>query len=194
MKNLERILANQKEELECIPLASICPRKEERELQLNSPLAQVVIGVRRSGKSTLCQKVLVESGVAFAYVNFDDERLAHATSDDLDDILQMLYTIYGNFSHLFLDEIQNVPSWALFVNRLLRQGVHLILTGSNANLLSSDFTTHLTGRYRLIELFPFSFAEFCQINRVDTAGKTTQAYGLRNHALQRYMMDGDFPN
>lgn len=193
MKNLERILANQKEELERIPLASICPRKEERELQLNSPLAQVVIGVRRSGKSTLCQKVLVESGVAFAYVNFDDERLAHATSDDLDDILQMLYAIYGNFSHLFLDEIQNVPSWALFVNRLLRQGVHLILTGSNANLLSSDLATHLTGRYCLIELFPFSFAEFCQINRVDTIGKTTQAYGLRNHALLRYMMDGGFP-
>lgn len=193
MKDLERILSNQKQELADLDIKAICPRKQEKELQLNSPLAQVVIGVRRSGKSTLCQKVLIDSAVPFAYVNFDDERLANATSNDLDDILQMLYGVYGNFTHLFLDEIQNVKSWALFVNRLLRQGIHLILTGSNANLLSSDLATHLTGRYHLIELFPFSYAEYCQIKQVDTIGKTTQAYGLRNHALMQYMMDGGFP-
>ena len=193
MKDLERILSNQKQEIESLDALSFCPRKEEKEIQLNSPLAQVVIGVRRSGKSTLCQKVLKESGILFAYVNFDDERLANATSNDLDDILQMLYVIYGNFSHLFLDEVQNVKNWALFVNRLLRQGIHLILTGSNANLLSSDLATHLTGRYHLIELFPFSYAEFCQYQHIDTSGKTTQAYGLRNHALLQYMMQGGFP-
>ncbi len=193
MKDLERILFNQKQELASVDTTAICPRKEEKELLLNSPLAQVVIGVRRSGKSTLCQKVLVESGISFAYVNFDDERLANATSNDLDDILQMLYGVYGNFTHLFLDEVQNVKSWALFVNRLLRQGLHLILTGSNANLLSSDLATHLTGRYHLIELFPFSYAEYCHIKQVDVTSKTTQAYGLRNHALLNYMMEGGFP-
>lgn len=173
--------------------SSLCPRKEEKALQLDSPLAQVVIGVRRSGKSTLCKKVLMASGVAFAYLNFDDEQLAKAKSDDLDDILQMLYTVYGNFTHLFLDEIQNIQGWPLFVNRLLRQGVHLILTGSNANLLSSDLATHLTGRYHLIELFPFSFAEYCEASKVDVIHRTTQAYGLRNRALLQYMMEGGFP-
>lgn len=193
MKNLERILSNQKQEIEAVQAASLCSRKEERDVQLDSSLAQVVIGVRRSGKSTLCKKVLIMSGVTFAYVNFDDEQLAKATGDDLDDIYQMLYTVYGNFTHLFLDEIQNVREWPLFVNRLLRQGMHLILTGSNANLLSGDLATHLTGRYHLIELFPFSFAEYCVAQNVDTVHCTTQAYGLRNRALMQYMMEGGFP-
>ncbi len=193
MKNLERILSNQKQEIEAVQAASLCSRKEERNVQLDSSLAQVVIGVRRSGKSTLCKKVLITSGVTFAYVNFDDEQLAKATGDDLDDIYQMLYTVYGNFTHLFLDEIQNVKEWPLFVNRLLRQGMHLILTGSNANLLSGDLATHLTGRYHLIELFPFSFVEYCVARNVDIVHRTTQAYGLRNRALMQYMMEGGFP-
>lgn len=193
MRNLERILSNQKQEIESVQTDILCPRKEEQDIQLNSPLVQVVIGVRRSGKSTLCKKVLKEKGVVFAYVNFDDEQLAGAKGDDLDDIFQMLYTVYGNFTHLFLDEIQNVQGWSLFVNRLLRQGIQLILTGSNANLLSSDLATHLTGRYHLIELFPFSFAECCQVKQVDVVHNTTQAYGLRNRALMEYMMEGGFP-
>lgn len=193
MKNLERILSNQKQELEAVQVTSLCLRKEEQDVQLDSSLAQVVIGVRRSGKSTLCKKVLIASGVTFAYVNFDDEQLAKATGEDLDDILQMLYTVYGGFTHLFLDEIQNVREWPLFVNRLLRQGMHLVLTGSNANLLSGDLATHLTGRYHLIELFPFSFAEYCAARDVDVVHHTTQAYGLRNRALMQYMMEGGFP-
>ena len=104
MKNLKRILESQRDELKQLDLALLCTRKEEQELQLDSNLAQVVIGVRRSGKSTLCQKVLIEKGVNFAYVNFDDERLRKAKTDDLDDVLQMLYEIYGDFTHLFLDE------------------------------------------------------------------------------------------
>ena len=193
MKDLKRILSNQKAELETIDLGTLCTRKEEQEIQLNSKLAQIVIGVRRSGKSTLCQKVLLQSGVHFAYVNFDDERLQRVSAEDLDDILQELYAIYGAFTHLFLDEVQNVSGWYLFVNRLLRQGVKLILTGSNANLLSGELSTHLTGRYHQIELYPFSFAEYCAIKGVDINTATTLAYGLRDHALDEYIMSSGFP-
>ena len=73
MKNLKRILESQRDELKALDVSALCTRKEEQEVQLNSNLAQVVIGVRRSGKSTLCQKVLIEKGVHFAYVNFDDD-------------------------------------------------------------------------------------------------------------------------
>lgn len=121
MKDLRRILESQREELQSLNISALCSRSEEQDIHLDSSLAQVVIGVRRSGKSTLCQKVLIEKQVNFAYVNFDDERLKNAKSGDLDDILQMLYEIYGNFTHLFFDEIQNVNGWPLFVNRLLRQ-------------------------------------------------------------------------
>jgi len=193
MKDLKRILESQRDELKQLDLASLCTRKEEQELQLDSNLAQVVIGVRRSGKSTLCQKVLLEKGVNFAYVNFDDERLRKAKTDDLDDVLQMLYEIYGDFTHLFLDEVQNVKDWPLFVNRLLRQKMRLIITGSNANLLSGELATHLTGRYHKIELFPFSFAELCRMNNVDMQSGSVKAIGLRQHALAQYIMEGGFP-
>lgn len=193
MKDLKRILSNQKAELDLVDLEALCSRKEEQEIQLNSKLAQIVIGVRRSGKSTLCMKVLMQSGVQFAYVNFDDERLQKVGVDELDVILQELYAIYGSFTHLFLDEVQNVDGWHLFVNRLLRQGIKLILTGSNANLLSGELSTHLTGRYHQIELYPFSFSEYCTIRGVDAHGMTTKAYGLRDKALDEYLMSGGFP-
>lgn len=193
MKDLKRILSNQKAELDLVDLEALCSRKEEQEIQLNSKLAQIVIGVRRSGKSTLCMKVLMQSGVPFAYVNFDDERLQKVGVEELDVILQELYAIYGSFTHLFLDEVQNVDGWHLFVNRLLRQGIKLVLTGSNANLLSGELSTHLTGRYHQIELYPFSFSEYCTIRGVDAHGMTTKAYGLRDKALDEYLMSGGFP-
>lgn len=193
MKDLKRILSNQKAELDVVNLEALCSRKEEQEIQLNSKLAQIVIGVRRSGKSTLCMKVLMQSGVHFAYVNFDDERLQKVGVEELDVILQELYAIYGSFTHLFLDEVQNVDGWHLFVNRLLRQGIKLVLTGSNANLLSGELSTYLTGRYHQIELYPFSFSEYCTIRGVDAHGMTTKAYGLRDKALDEYLMSGGFP-
>ena len=193
MKDLKRILSNQKAELDVVNLEALCSRKEEQEIQLNSKLAQIVIGVRRSGKSTLCMKVLMQSGVHFAYVNFDDERLQKVGVEELDVILQELYAIYGSFTHLFLDEVQNIDGWHLFVNRLLRQGIKLVLTGSNANLLSGELSTHLTGRYHQIELYPFSFSEYCTIRGVDAHGMTTKAYGLRDKALDEYLMSGGFP-
>jgi len=191
--DLERILSEQRSELEAVDVFSLCSRREEKEIHLDSKLAQVVIGVRRSGKSTLCQKVLLQSGVKFAYVNFDDERLAGIETEQLDEILETLYRLCGDFSHLFVDEIQNVEGWPLFVNRLLRQGIRLILTGSNANLLSGELSTHLTGRYHQIELFPFSFEEFCDAMGVDKQHNTAKAEGLRLRALDKYLIEGGFP-
>lgn len=193
MDRIEKILRDQREELFSIDFSQVVPRREEHEIDLNSRLAQIVIGVRRCGKSTLCQKVLLQGNVHFAYVNFDDETLASLHASQLNDILEVLYRIYGSFTHLFMDEIQNVPSWHLFVNRLLRQGLHLVLTGSNANLLSGELSTHLTGRYNEIRLFPFSFAEYCQAKGIATSALTTKSYGLLLHALDTYLMRGGFP-
>ena len=193
MDSIERILRDQREELISTDISQFVPRQEEGEIDLDSRLAQIVIGVRRCGKSTLGQKVLLQSNVHFAYVNFDDETLASLQASQLNEVLEMLYRIYGSFTHLFMDEIQNVPSWHLFVNRLLRQGLHLVLTGSNANLLSGELSTHLTGRYNEIRLFPFSFAEYCQAKGVDTKALTTKASGLLLHALDTYLMQGGFP-
>ena len=191
--NLERILKDQHEELLNTDYSQFINRQEETEIDLNSRLAQIVIGVRRCGKSTICQKVLMQSKVNFAYVNFDDESLASLHSEELNDVLQVLYRIYGSFTHLFMDEIQNVPKWHLFVNRLLRQGIHIILTGSNANLLSGELATHLTGRYNEIRLYPFSFSEYCLARGILTDAQTTKSTGLLLNALDTYLQQGGFP-
>lgn len=189
-----QVLAEQKEEVKTYQTQKWVTRKEEQLFELDSTLAQVVIGVRRCGKSTICHKVLQEHGVNYAYVNLDDDRLADLQTEDLNTVLSCVYQLYGTDVHyLFLDEIQNVDGWYLFVNRLLRTGLHIFVTGSNAKLLSGELATHLTGRCNEIRLFPFSFAEYCAFHNVDTQGITTKAVAERKAAFMNYINDGGFP-
>ena len=192
-RTLEAILSDQKEEIEARQEETLCARPEESLIEINRPQAQVVIGVRRSGKSTMCYQALRRRGVSFAYVDFDDERLKDLQAEQLNDVLEVLYKIYGDFQYLFLDEIQNVDGWHLFVNRLLRQKMHVIITGSNAKLLSGELATHLTGRNKEIALYPFSFREFCAMKNVDTEKVTTKATAFRRAAFDEYMEQGGFP-
>lgn len=190
---LETILSDQAEELELKKKQKFCRRKEEDLIDPDSPQAQVVIGVRRSGKSTLCYNALIRKGVKFAYVNFDDERLINLTVTDLNDVLEVLYKINGDFNYLFIDEIQNIPEWYLFVNRLLRRQIHVIITGSNAKLLSGELATHLTGRHHTINLYPFSFSEYCEAKGIDTMSMSTMAVARRRAVFDDYMRKGGFP-
>lgn len=192
-RTLETIFLDQKAEIENKKGLCLCPRYEESLIDLNSPQAQVVIGVRRSGKSTLCMQALIGAGVNFAYADFDDERLAGLSTDQLNDALEVLYKIYGDFTHLFLDEIQNVEGWPLFVNRLLRNGMRVILTGSNAKLLSNELATHLTGRSSEIALYPFSFTEYCDMTGTGRDTFTTKAVAGLRGAFDDYLKRGGFP-
>ena len=97
IRELERVLQDQKEELESLRGKSFCHRAEESLIDLDSNLAQVVIGVRRSGKSTLCFNALEKSKVNYAYVNFDDENLYDLTVKDMNDVLQVLYSILTRY-------------------------------------------------------------------------------------------------
>lgn len=189
----KQVLLDQQKEKDNILLNTLTSRREEVYFDLDSHLAQIVIGVRRSGKSTLCHKVLKQNNIDYAYVNFDDERLFKIDSDDLNNILEALYMIYGDFKYLFCDEIQNIPSWFMFVNRLLRQKMRLIITGSNAKLLSSELSTHLTGRYNQIELYPFSFLEILEYKKINIFDNSTFAISLRKSAFEEYLYQGGFP-
>ncbi len=193
LSDIEKVLLEQQDELEALEGEVLIHRPEEDLINLNSKLAQVVIGVRRSGKSTLCFNALRKAGVHYAYANFDDERLEELETKDLDNVLQTLYKIYSIFDYLFLDEIQNIDGWPLFVNRLLRQKIHIIITGSNAKLLSTELATHLTGRHHKIELFPFSFKDWCSIKDVDYTRLTTKNKGLLSKAYEEYFRQGGFP-
>lgn len=146
-------------------------------------LIRVISGPRRAGKSFFAMHMLPQDG-RFGYVNFDDERLA---ARDGDEIIAAVKEVFGAPEVLFLDEIQNLPNWELFVNRLQREGYHLFLTGSNSQLLSSELATHLTGRYLQTTLFPFSFKEVLR-----TRGKLITT-AEKQAMLAQYIKNGGFP-
>ncbi len=193
LRIIEQVIVDQAEELAVRRNAHLVHRIEEQRINMNSPLAQVVVGVRRSGKSTLCYNALQAAKVKYGYINFDDDRLMDVQAEDLNSLLEVAYKVYGNFTHLFLDEVQNVPAWHLFVNRLLRQGLRLIITGSNAKLLSGELATHLTGRHHLIRLYPFSFRDYCAYRNVETQRLTTQNTAFLRQAFDDFLQSGGFP-
>lgn len=187
-------LLDQRDERDDFRMQDYILRHEIDMIELDSKLAQVVIGVRRSGKSTLCHMALKKARLEYAYVNFDDDRLASMKIEDLNDVLTAIYRIYGkDIKHIFFDEIQNVDGWHLFVNRLLRQGHKVVLTGSNAKLLSGELVTHLTGRYNKISLYPFSYSDMCRQKGVDSIAMTTKGIASRQAVLDRYIVEGGFP-
>ena len=193
-KTILEVLAEQQEEIKSYKQQKWVERKEESLFEFDTSMAQVVIGVRRSGKSTLCHKVLLERGIRYGYVNFDDDRLAEMQVGDLNTVLSCVYQLYGtDIPYLVLDEIQDVDGWYLFVNRLLRTSLNIFITGSNAKLLSGELATHLTGRYNEIHLYPFSFSEYCQYHQIDTQSITTKADAERKRAFMDYIHDGGFP-
>jgi predicted AAA+ superfamily ATPase len=165
----EKAIREQKAELERLQALPVLERDAMKRVDAESPLAQAVVGMRRAGKSVVCRRALKNAGIPFGYVDFDDETLAKIPSDKLDAILQIVREVYGDVSHFLFDEIQNIEGWHLFVNRLLRNGNHVVITGSNARLLTSDLATHLTGRHIPIEILPFSYFEYCEWLGRDTA-------------------------
>ena len=181
-RSLKKAIQEQKLELERLQAEKTLDRSPMRKVDINSPLAQAVVGMRRSGKSVVCRKAMTDSAVAFGYVDFDDEVLAKIDASELDDVLQVVYDVYGNVDNFLFDEIQNVEGWHLFVNRLLRGGKHVVITGSNARLLTGDLATHLTGRHIPIAVFPFSYAEYCAWNGVESEA-----------AWRKYFFNGGLP-
>ena len=193
MFDFNKIIANQKRDLEKLFAAKTIARAPVDNIDLMSPCAQVVIGIRRCGKSVLCRMALQRHPeLHYGYVDFDDEKLKSVTAEDLDDILKAVYVVYGEIQVLFLDEIQNVEGWELFVNRLLRGGLHLLITGSNSKLLSSELATHLTGRHIATELFAFSFTEYRRwLGRGKVEATEDEAELRRDY--DRYFENGGLP-
>lgn len=134
---------------------------------LEDDLIKVITGPRRSGKSFYGLH-LIQQTRSYGYVNFDDERLAGI--GDYDEIISAVNAVYGNPRYLLFDEIQNLPRWEMFANRLQRQGFRLLITGSNANLLSSELATHLTGRHSSLVMFPFSYCFNPRSTRTSSSG------------------------
>ena len=164
---------------------------------LNTSQVVVITGVRRSGKSSLLYLIsrkLQLKDQDYIYLNLDDERITSDISV-FEDIYRIHRQLYANDPVFFLDEVQNIPGWERFVNRMYEQGLKLFITGSNATLLSSEISTFLTGRNKTIELFPFSFAEYLRFRKqdFDINKLTSDQKAELIAAFNDYQKTGGFP-
>ena len=183
---LKGIIITQKSELERTLTENYIERDFEP-FTLENNLIKVVMGPRRAGKSFFCLHTLSRQG-NFGYVNFDNEALLKL--DDYQDLVSEIKQVYEDPKNLFFDEIQNLPNWELFVNRLQRQGYLLVVTGSNSKLLSKELTTHLTGRHIPTIVLTFSFKEYLKAKKADLGKLTTQE---SEEILLEYLRSGGYP-
>ena len=186
---LQQVIADQK--LMISRKSRGIPRIINSAVHLKSDLITVISGVRRSGKSTLTLQ-LADQYKAFHFITFDDERLINFTVDDFNAMfIEMKRS--GEARTIVMDEIQEVTGWERFARRLHDEGYKVIITGSNAKLLSSELATHLTGRYLKIELYPFSFAEFLIFKKIDPLDKTSDTIAKVLTAFDEFLLFGGFP-
>lgn len=158
---LKEIVLEQREELLQAPRGVIREKLSELCEIINAPQVIIIQGVRRCGKSTLLAQFLdTLPQPKFHYLNFEDERLVSFDVSMFNLLLEIFFEVNGKHNLFIFDEIQVIPEWERFIRRLHNGNNKIIITGSNANLLSQELGTKLTGRHINIELFPFSYSEF----------------------------------
>ena len=154
---LKSIFLSQQEWL--VPEEKEIPREQLDSFSSLPPFAYILTGVRRSGKSTLLKQVMRHHG-SVNYFNFEDSRTAGFEVNDFMIVEELFREVSDNKTIFFFDEIQNVPGWERFVRNAIDRKKTIVITGSNANLLSRELGTKLTGRHLDFEVFPFSYREF----------------------------------
>ncbi len=144
--------------------------------------AIIISGIRRCGKSTLLVQSMKREE-EFYYLNFEDPRLADFELGDIEMLEEAFSEEFNEADLYYFDEIQNISGWESYVRYLLENEKKVVITGSNASLLSRDPGTKLTGRNLRIELFPFSYHEYLEyMEREDSA----DSFG-------DYLASGGFP-
>ena len=141
----------------------------------------IVSGIRRCGKSTLLFQLLRDKYKDALYLNFEDPRLYEFNKKDFTQLDELIRE--GNYKVLLFDELQVIPEWEKYVRQKLDEQYKVVVTGSNASLLSRELGTKLTGRHITKELFPFSYTEYCSFIKE-----------IPNYInLENYLQSGGFP-
>lgn len=154
---MNTIIQNQRKERDELLARPYLMRKSNTDISvlLSNQMIKLITGPRRVGKSTYA--LLMLQGKNFAYLNFDDNLLLTGWDEEL--VMHTLDEVYPDYEYLLLDEVQNLTDWDVWVSKLYRRGKNLVITGSNAKMLSSEMATVLTGRYLQVEMLPFSLSE-----------------------------------
>ena len=168
--------------------------------------ALAVIGIRRCGKTTYLKQIWDDLkktrrviSEQLVYTNFFDERLFGLTAPHLGQLLEVYDELYPDRPpnadiHFFLDEIQVVKGWELFVDRLIRsKNRKVYISGSSATLLSKEVSSAMRGRSLSVELFPFDFGEVLRAASVETQALSPRKRARVIARFRDYLTQGGFP-
>ena len=158
------------------------PREKLSDLNVKESFALVISGIRRCGKSTLLSQIL-QKQKKFNYLNLEDPRLGDFDLSDFNKAEEIFTEDTDKEVIYFFDEIQNIPKWEKYIRYLVDRKKKVVITGSNASLLSRDLGTRLTGRHLREELFPFSYKEFLDFYKLKPSIKS----------YKKYFFNGGFP-
>lgn len=188
---MKTIILNQRKERDELLSRPYLTRRsnQDTEMLLSSHLIKLITGPRRVGKST--QALLMLRNRNFAYLNFDSQPLLDTWDANL--VMRMLDDVYPGYEYLLLDEVQNLEAWDLWVSELYRQGKNLVITGSNAKMLSSEMATALTGKYLKVEMLPFSLEEFFDWNKLDLRELSPEQQTDAAVLTDDYLRNGGYP-
>lgn len=188
---MKTIILNQRKERDELMSRPYLSRRNnlDIELLLSSSLIKLITGPRRVGKST--QALLMLRDKNFAYLNFDNSSLLELWDANI--VLRMLDEVYPGYEYILLDEVQNLDAWDLWVSELFRMGKNLVITGSNAKMLSSEMATVLTGKYIQVEMFPFSIEEFFDWNKLDIHNIKPEQDTESLVLMDDYLRNGGYP-
>lgn len=188
---MKHIVLQQKAERDMLASRDYQHRKEiaNTDALLGSGLIKLITGPRRAGKSVFALQML--QGKNYAYLNFDDNTLLSRFEENA--VMKALSEVYPGYEYLLLDEIQNLKGWDTWVTTLYRRGINLVITGSNANLLSSEMATLLTGRYIETLMLPFSMRETLEYTQVNMQPQLPAEEAALSNAMEDYLKNGGYP-
>jgi len=177
---LEEIIISQRANLSKSEIGIL--RDKEKDIKIIDSFAVIITGIRRCGKSTIMHHLLRKQKLWY-YLNLEDPRLEGFDLQDFNRVESIMKELYGNGGVYFFDEIQNIEKWEKFIRYILDKKEKVVITCSNASLLSEELGTKLTGRHIQLELFPFSYKEFLKLKKEDKSIKS----------FEEYLFKGGFP-
>lgn len=164
---------------------------------IDKPVIKVITGMRRSGKSMILKLIsqeLLEKGILsqnIIYINFESLMFSDLTEFKTlyNYIIEKSKTLTGKV-YILLDEIQEVEHWEKVVNSFMVDlDCDIYITGSNANLLSSELATYIAGRYVEIKVYPLSFKEYIDFAKI----QNPQNILSNEEYFEQYLQFGGLP-
>jgi len=180
---------------------SIDVKKRDLQIPINSNKIITLIGVRRSGKTSILydtiNKLSKNIGIEkIIFFNFEDERIDFSV-DELNLIIEAYRELYPKNDlkkcYFFFDEIQNINGWEKFIRRVYDSiSKNIFITGSNSKLLSSEIATSLRGRTISFEVYPLSFKEYLNFKDIKIDFYSSKSLAFIKNALDEYLQNGGF--